>query len=143
MKDIYWASLPCQISGSDIDLTKNDDNNRYTIEIEADETVRKCSVTIPENSLCNNNSKTIQFQISTAVKKVAKVELTINENLENILPKMDAAIIITGHDDFKKIPISSFSKMKNKILIDTRGIIDPISVRKENIIFRGLGRGNS
>jgi len=70
-------------------------------------------------------------------------DIQVEENLENILPKMDAAIIITGHDDFKKIPISSFSKMKNKILIDTRGIIDPISVRKENIIFRGLGRGNS
>ena len=54
---------------------------------------------------------------------------------------MDASIIITGHDDFKKIPISSFSKMKNKILIDTRGIIDPVTAKKEKIIFRGLGRG--
>jgi nucleotide sugar dehydrogenase len=70
-------------------------------------------------------------------------DIQVEENLENILSKMDASIIITGHDDFKKIPISSFSKMKNKILIDTRGIIDPISVKKENIIFRGLGRGNS
>jgi nucleotide sugar dehydrogenase len=70
-------------------------------------------------------------------------DIQVEENLENILSKMDASIIITGHDDFKKIPISSFSKMKNKILIDTRGIIDHISVKKENIIFRGLGRGNS
>ncbi len=70
-------------------------------------------------------------------------DIQVEENLENILPKMDAVIIITGHDDFKKIPISSFSKMKNKILIDTRGIIDPISAKKENIIFRGLGHGNS
>ena len=70
-------------------------------------------------------------------------DVQVEENLENVLPKMDAAIIVTGHDVFKKIPISSFSKMKNKILIDTRGIIDPISAKKENIIFRGLGRGNS
>ena len=69
-------------------------------------------------------------------------DLNVESNLENILPKMDGAVIVTGHDDFKTIPVSSFAKMKNKILIDTRGIIDPLSAKKENIIFRGLGRGN-
>ncbi len=69
-------------------------------------------------------------------------DIHVEENLEDILSKMDAAIIITGHDVFKKIPISWFSKMKNKILIDTRGMIDPVSAKNENIIFRGLGRGH-
>ena len=55
---------------------------------------------------------------------------------------MDAAVIVTGHDDFKKIDISSFAKMKTPILIDTRGIIEPQSVKQHNIIFRGLGRGD-
>ena len=41
----------------------------------------------------------------------------------------------------KNIPISLFSKMKHSILVDTRGIVDPISAKKEKIIFRGLGRG--
>jgi len=68
--------------------------------------------------------------------------LKVEENLENTLSKMDGAIIVTGHDDFKKIPLSSFTKMKSRILIDCRGIIDPISVKNEKIIFRGLGRGN-
>jgi len=67
--------------------------------------------------------------------------LETQNNLENILPEMDGAIIVTGHDDFKNIPISSFSKMKHSILVDTRGIIDPVSAKKEKIIFRGLGRG--
>ncbi len=69
--------------------------------------------------------------------------IKVEDNLENILSKMDGAVIVTGHDDFKKIKISSFKNMKHKILIDTRGIIDPISAQKENIIFRGLGRGTS
>ena len=64
------------------------------------------------------------------------------ENLDDILSKMDAAVIVTGHDDFKKIDISSFAKMKTPILIDTRGIIEPQSVKHHNIIFRGLGRGD-
>ena len=69
--------------------------------------------------------------------------IKVEDNLDDILPKMDAAIIVTAHDDFKKIKISSFAKMKNTILIDTRGIIDPSSAKLEKVIFRGLGRGNS
>ncbi len=67
--------------------------------------------------------------------------LKIENILENILPNVDGAVIVTDHDDFKKIAISSFRKMKNPILIDTRGIIDPINAKKEKIVFRGLGRG--
>ena len=69
--------------------------------------------------------------------------IKVEDNLDSILPKMDAVIIVTSHDDFKKIKISSFAKMKNPILIDTRGIIDPSSAKLEKVIFRGLGRGNS
>ena len=68
--------------------------------------------------------------------------IRVEENLDDILSKMDAAVIVTGHDDFKKIEISSFAKMKTPILIDTRGIIEPQSVKQHNIIFRGLGRGD-
>ena len=68
--------------------------------------------------------------------------IKVEENLDDILSKMDAAVIVTGHDDFKKIKISSFAKMKTPILIDTRGIIEPQSAKQHNIIFRGLGRGD-
>ena len=68
--------------------------------------------------------------------------IKVEENLDDILPKMDAAIIVTGHDAFKKIEISSFTKMKTPVLIDTRRIIEPQSVKQHNIIFRGLGRGD-
>ena len=68
--------------------------------------------------------------------------IKVEDDLYNTLTKMDAAIIVTGHDEFKKIEISSFAKMKTPILIDTRGIIEPQSVKHHNIIFRGLGRGD-
>jgi nucleotide sugar dehydrogenase len=68
--------------------------------------------------------------------------LKVEDNLENILPEMDAVVIVTGHDEFKQIEIDSFLKTKSKILIDSRGIIDPISVKNKNLIFRGLGRGD-
>ena len=68
--------------------------------------------------------------------------IRVEENIDDILSKIDAVVIVTNHDDFKKIEISSFNKMKNPILIDTRGIFDPASVKHHKIIFRGLGRGD-
>ena len=68
--------------------------------------------------------------------------IRVEENIDDILSKIDAVVIVTNHDDFKKIEISSFNKMKNPILIDTRGIFDPASVKHYNITFRGLGRGD-
>jgi nucleotide sugar dehydrogenase len=68
--------------------------------------------------------------------------LHVEDSFENILPEMDAVVIVTGHDEFKKIEINSFLKIKSKILIDSRGIIDPISIKNKNLIFRGLGRGD-
>ena len=69
--------------------------------------------------------------------------INVEDNFENILPKMDAVVIVTGHDEFKQIEISSFTKIKSKILIDTRGVIDPNKIRNTNLIFRGLGRGKN
>ena len=63
------------------------------------------------------------------------------ENLDDVFANVNAAIIVTGHDEFKKYEISKFSRTINKILIDTRGIIEPTSAKDANLVFRGLGRG--
>jgi len=68
--------------------------------------------------------------------------IKVQDNLESIIGEMDAVVIVTGHDEFKQIEINSFLKIKSKILIDSRGIIDPISIKNKNLIFRGLGRGD-
>ena len=63
------------------------------------------------------------------------------ENLDDVFANVNAAIIVTGHDEFKKYEISKFSQTIDKILIDTRGIIEPTSAKNANLVFRGLGRG--
>ena len=68
--------------------------------------------------------------------------ITVEKNIENIFSNIDATIIVTAHDEFKKLKISSFKEMKNPILIDTRGIIEPLEAKQNEIIFRGLGRGD-
>ncbi|MDC0170597.1 nucleotide sugar dehydrogenase, partial [Candidatus Nitrosopelagicus sp.] len=69
--------------------------------------------------------------------------ITTEKTFEDILPNMDAAIIVTGHDEFKKMGITPFTEMKTPILIDTRGIIDPLIAKQNKLVFRGLGRGQS
>ena len=69
-------------------------------------------------------------------------DIDVGESLsDELLEKMDAAIIVTAHEEFKKSNISNFNKMKTPILIDTRGIIDPVDAKNSMLIFRGLGRG--
>ena len=67
--------------------------------------------------------------------------INVEENLDVIISKVDAAIIVTAHSEFKKITPSIFNQMKSPILIDTRGIVDPVDAKRAKLIFRGLGRG--
>ena len=53
----------------------------------------------------------------------------------------DLGIVIPAHNEFKKLEVSLFKQMKNPVLIDTRGIIQPSVAKQNKIIFRGLGRG--
>ena len=68
--------------------------------------------------------------------------ITSENNIEDIISKVDAAIIVTAHDEFKELQVEIFTKMKHPILIDTRGIVDPYIAKQKKLIFRGLGRGN-
>ena len=68
--------------------------------------------------------------------------IKVVKNIENIISKVDAAIIVTAHDEFKTLKPSLFSQTSNSILIDTRGVIDPTEAKQEKLIFRGLGRGD-
>jgi len=61
-------------------------------------------------------------------------------NLGDALSKTDVAIIITNHKEFYEIdPILFSSKMKNPIVIDTRGVLNPKTSSKAGIIYRGIG----
>ena len=68
--------------------------------------------------------------------------LNVENNIENAITNVDAAIIVTAHSEFKKLELSLFTKMKTPILVDTRGIIEPHDAKQQKIIFRGLGRGD-
>lgn len=63
-------------------------------------------------------------------------------NLEDSLKEIDAIIIVTAHKEFFNINLSFLaSKMKNRIIVDSRSVMDIHSAQKAGFIFRGLGRG--
>tara|TARA_Y100000588_G_scaffold161388_1_gene175441 strand:- start:6205 stop:6825 length:621 start_codon:yes stop_codon:yes gene_type:complete len=74
---------------------------------------------------------------------VSKEVFGINteSNVDDVIQDVDACILVTAHDEFKKLPISLFNKMKHSILVDTRGVFDPLQAESVKLIFRGLGRG--
>jgi nucleotide sugar dehydrogenase len=70
--------------------------------------------------------------------------IVCENNFEDSLSSVDALILVTGHNEFKKISSNLLSsKMKNPIVIDTRGLLNLDEVKKSNLIFRGLGRGTT
>jgi nucleotide sugar dehydrogenase len=63
-------------------------------------------------------------------------------DLEDAISNSDGVLILTAHKEFLSLELSLLkSKLKNPILIDSRGIIDPKIASKTGLIFRGLGRG--
>ena len=67
--------------------------------------------------------------------------INVENNIEDVISNIDAAIIVTAHNEFKTIPITNFNLMRNPILVDSRGIFEPQEAKNAMLIFRGLGRG--
>ena len=56
------------------------------------------------------------------------------------LSGVDAIVLVTAHKEFQDLDLSMIvSKMKNNILVDSRGIINSKKAKKAGLIFRGLG----
>ena len=66
--------------------------------------------------------------------------INVEHDIQDILPNVDASVIVTAHKEFQEINPKIFTKMKTPILIDSRGVIDTSSANDAGLVFRGLGR---
>ena len=64
-----------------------------------------------------------------------------NQFLMHYLIALMPRFIITGHKEFNDLNLEIFSAMKNPILVDCTGKIDPKNAKANGIIFKGIGRG--
>ena len=68
--------------------------------------------------------------------------LNTEKSISDALYESDAAILITGHKEFQNLDLKKFSNtMKNPILVDCTGLVNPHDAKENGIIFRGIGRG--
>lgn len=62
------------------------------------------------------------------------------KNIKELLKKSTAIVLVTDHDEFKKIDISLFKQYKIKVVIDGKNCLDKDAIKKTGIIYKGIGR---
>lgn len=75
--------------------------------------------------------------------ELADIPFSFKRSLNEALEGADCAIILTGHDHFKRLNLKKLKAIMKMpaAVVDFEGIIDPDKVEKEGFIYRGLGRG--
>lgn len=63
--------------------------------------------------------------------------------LRKAVEKADCAILTVSHDDFKSLDTVELAAHMSKkgLILDCTGILDPTSVEKSGLVYRGVGRG--
>lgn len=69
--------------------------------------------------------------------------LTSEPTLRKAIEKADCSILTVTHDEFKKLDTIDLAAHMSKqgLIIDCTGILDPTSVEKTGLVYRGTGRG--
>lgn len=65
------------------------------------------------------------------------------KSLADALEGADCAVIVTGHDEFKRLNLKELRiimKMPAAV-VDLEGVLEPFMVEKEGFVYRGFGRG--
>jgi len=63
--------------------------------------------------------------------------------LRKAAEKADCVILSVAHDEFKKMDTIELAAHMSKkgLIVDCTGVIDPPSVEKTGLVYRGVGRG--
>lgn len=69
--------------------------------------------------------------------------LTSEPTLRKAAEKADCVILAVGHDEFRNMDTVEIAAHMSKkgLILDCAGILDPISVEKTGLVYRGIGRG--
>jgi nucleotide sugar dehydrogenase len=75
--------------------------------------------------------------------EVSGAQYHFKKNLSEALEGADCILILTGHDQFKRLNLSKLKALMKMpaAIVDLEGIVEPNKVEKEGFIYRGLGRG--
>jgi nucleotide sugar dehydrogenase len=75
--------------------------------------------------------------------EVGELQPHFKKSLTEAVEGADCIMIITGHDQFKRLNLKKLKVMMKMpaAIVDLEGILEPDKVEEEGFIYRGLGRG--
>lgn len=62
--------------------------------------------------------------------------------LEDVLDQADALVVLVAHEAYKRLDLDEVvARMRTKVLVDARGVIDRERAHRAGLVWRGLGEG--
>jgi UDP-N-acetyl-D-mannosaminuronate dehydrogenase len=63
--------------------------------------------------------------------------------LRKAVEKADCVILAVAHDEFKKMDTIELAAHMSKkgLIVDCTGVMEPSSIEKTGLVYRGVGRG--
>lgn len=93
--------------------------------------------------LKKRGSKVTAYDPLYSASEMESLGIASDASLRRAVEKADCVILSVGHDDFKKMDTIELAAHMSKqgLIIDCTGILDPVSVEKSGLVYRGTGRG--
>ena len=93
--------------------------------------------------LKRRGSRVTVYDPNFSSAEMAKMGYSSEPNLRRAIEKADCLIITVAHDEFKQLNIRQLSTRmaKSSLVVDCAQVLDPSSVEKTGLTYRGVGRG--
>jgi UDP-N-acetyl-D-mannosaminuronate dehydrogenase len=94
-------------------------------------------------TLKKRGARVIAFDPLFNASEMESYGLASEPTLRKAVEKADCVIVTVAHDEFKKMDtIELAAHMSRKgLIVDCTGLLDPTSVEKSGLVYRGVGRG--
>jgi len=93
--------------------------------------------------LKKRGARVVAFDPLFNASDMESLGLASEPTLRKAVEKADCVILTVAHDDFKKMDTIELAAHMSKkgLIVDCTGLLDPTSVEKSGLVYRGVGRG--
>ncbi len=93
--------------------------------------------------LKKRGARVISFDPLFNTSDMESMGLTSEPTLRRAIEKADCVILTVAHNEFKDMDTIELAARMSKqgLIIDCTGTVDPVSVEKSGLVYRGIGRG--